>query len=115
MGQEDIQPDPIEAHGFDVGSDPTPIHLPNLQTTQSFIDALRTAALEDSGMEPEDIEQLRSPEPECDLEDPSPLLRSLRHFINNSSASWDHYDTTRCIELLNNPDGTFLLYDQVKR
>ncbi len=108
MGQEDIQPDPIEAHGFDIGSDPMPIHLPDLQTMQSFIDALRTAALEDSGMELEDIEQLRSLEPECDLEDLSPLLRSLRHFINNLSASWDHYDTTRCIKLLNNPDGAFI-------
>ncbi|KAH8978595.1 hypothetical protein EDB86DRAFT_2757020, partial [Lactarius hatsudake] len=88
--------------------------LPDLQTTQHFIDALRTAVLEDTGMELDDIEQLRSPEPEHVLEDPSPLLRSLRHFINNSSASRDHYDTMRRIELLNNPDGAFLSYDQVK-
>ncbi|KAH9057900.1 hypothetical protein EDB83DRAFT_2520779 [Lactarius deliciosus] len=76
LDQEAIQPDPIEPSEFDIGSD-HPIRLPDLQTTQHFIDTLRTAVLEDTGMELDDIEQLRSPEPEHVLEDPSPLLRSL--------------------------------------
>jgi hypothetical protein len=89
--------------------------LPNLQTTQGYINTLRAAVLEGSGMEQEDIDNLRRPEPVESLDDPSPLLRSLWHFVNNDLASQDHCDTTRRIELLNNPDSAFLSYDQVKR
>jgi hypothetical protein len=101
----------------DLGSnnpaDNAPNLLPNLCTTQRYIDALRLATLGDSGMEQEDIENLQRPGPVDNLDDPSPLLRSLWHFVNNDLASRDHYDTTRCIELLNDPDSVFLSYDQV--
>ncbi len=110
--QERIQPDPLDRSE---DGDGTPIHLPDLQTTQQFIDMLRVAVLEDSGMCPEDIENIRNPGHQPELADPSPLLRSIRHFINNASASRDHYDTTREIELLNNPADEFLSFDQVKR
>ncbi|KAI9439605.1 hypothetical protein H4582DRAFT_1780599, partial [Lactarius indigo] len=89
--------------------------LPDLQMTQEFIDMLCIAVLEDSGMCPQEIDSLRNPGREPDLADPSPLLRSIWHFVNNSSALCDHYDTTREIELLNNPESEFLSFDQVKR
>ena len=111
-----IQPDPLEAEQEPDGEEPgVVIHLLDLQTTQCFVDTLRMASLENSGMQPEDIDNLRDPGPVLDLEDPSSLLRCLRHFINNTSASRAHYDATRQIELLNNPGDTFLSYDQVKR
>ena len=50
-----------------------------------------------------------------DLLDLSPLLCSLRHFINNAGASQDHYDNLQAIELLNDPKSKFLSFDQVKR
>jgi hypothetical protein len=91
------------------------IRLPKLETTQLFVNTLRTVSLENSGMLVEDIESIRNPSPAWDLEDPSPLLRSLRHFINNASSSRAHYDGIRNIKLLNNPADDFLSFDQVKR
>ncbi|KAI9437307.1 hypothetical protein H4582DRAFT_1778622, partial [Lactarius indigo] len=89
--------------------------LPDLQTTEQFIEMLHVVVLKDSGMCPEDIGSLRNPAQEPELANPSLLLRSIRHFVNNASASRDHYDTTREIELLNNPESKFLSFDQVKR
>ena len=66
-------------------------------------------------MQLEDIERLRDPGPVIDLEDPSPLLRSLRHFINNAGSSRAHYEGIREIELLNNPSNEFLSFDQARR
>lgn len=51
-------------------------------------------------MDPEDLEALHNPEPMVDLLNLSPLLCSLRHFINNAGASQDHYDNLQAIELL---------------
>ncbi|KAH9022586.1 hypothetical protein EDB84DRAFT_1274524 [Lactarius hengduanensis] len=110
--RENIQPDPLEHRDEDIV---TPIHLPDLQTTQQFIDLLCTAVLDESVTDPEDLYNLRNPEPPLEFLDPSPLLRSLRHFINNAGASRDHYDNIRAIELLNNPKDDFLSFDQVKR
>ena len=112
--RELIQPDPLVQEGDDEVSSSI-IHLPDLQTTQQFVDALGLASLETSGMQEEDIDGLRDPGPVLDLKDPSPLLRSLRHFINNASSSRAHYSAIREIELLNNPDDDFLSYDKVKR
>ena len=109
-----IQPDPLE-------QDPTEynpafeITLPKLQTTQAFLDALRTSSLEHSGMHSEDINNLRNPGPVLDLVDPSPLLRSMRHLMNNAGSSRAHYDGIRDIELLNDPSTIFLSFDQVMR
>ena len=52
---------------------------------------------------------------ELKLKNPSPLLRSLRHFINNSGSSRDHYDGLREIEKEHNPCDVILSFDQVKR
>ena len=71
--RELIQPEPLEREPEDEEPGAV-IHLPDLQTTQRFVDALKTASLEDSGMQPEDIDSLRDPGPVLDLEDPSPLL-----------------------------------------
>ena len=110
---EHIKPDPLEQEPTE--DDPCAIiWLPNLQTTQGFIEALRLASLKKSGMQPEDIENLRDPGPVLDLEDPSPLLRSLRHFINNSGSSRAHYEGIREIELLNNPLDVIMSFDQVR-
>jgi hypothetical protein len=88
---EGIIPDPLvqEGEGEDAN---TSITLPKLQTTQAFVDLLRIATLDDSGMDSDDIFSLRNPEPGYHLVDPSQLLRSLRHFINNAYSSHDHYD-----------------------
>ena len=91
------------------------IPLPKLETTQCFLNALGTVSLESSGMQPEDIDNLQNPGPVFDLVDPSPLLRCLRHFINNNPASRAHYDGIHEIELLHNPLSEFLSFDQVKR
>ena len=54
-----IELDPLEQEPTD--DDPgTTIRLPNLQTTQGFIDALKGASLETSGMQPEDIESVKA-------------------------------------------------------
>ena len=68
-------------------SDLSSIQLSDLQTTHQFIDALKSATLEGSGMEPQDITELRQPELASNLVESSPLVRSLHHFINNTSAS----------------------------
>ncbi|KAH8996454.1 hypothetical protein EDB86DRAFT_2778691, partial [Lactarius hatsudake] len=91
------------------------IHMPELQRTQEFIDLLRSSVLEDTGMLAEDIESLRNPGPGYEFVDSSPLLRSLRHFINNATASRSHYDKIRVIERLHRPDDLIMSFDQVKR
>lgn len=114
---EDFRPDPLEVDGEDEAGDAAValIHLPKLQTTQKFIDSLRVASLDDAGMDPEDLETLRNPGPTPDLVNPSPLLHSLRHFINNAGASRDHYDNLREIELEHNPKDDLLSFDRAKR
>lgn len=92
LGQSvSIEPDPLEQESTD-DNPGTTIQLPNLQITQRFVDALRVACLENSRMQPEDINSLRDPGLVLDLEDPSPLLRSMRHFINNFGSSHAHYE-----------------------
>ena len=91
------------------------IELPQLQIAQQYIDLLRSASLDSSGMQAEDILDLRNPGQEYTLVDPSPLLRSVRHFINNSTASRKHYELLRTIERLHRPDDQILSFDQIKR
>ena len=92
------------------------IDLPKLQTTQKFINILRIASLNDTGMDPEDINTICNPEPTIiNLVNPSPMLHSIQHFINNAGLSQDHYKNLQEIELLDNPERDFLSFDQVKR
>src|ERR1700761_1512222 len=91
------------------------IELPQLQIAQLYIDLLRSASLDSSGMLSDDIQDLRNPGQEHTLDDPSPLLRSIRHFVNNSTASQKHYELMQTIERLHRPDDLILSFDQVKR
>ena len=91
------------------------IELPQLQMAQQYIDLLCTADLENSGMQPDEIDDLRNLGQDYNLVDCSPLLRSLRHFINNVSASWKHYEQLRAIECMHRPNNPILSFDQVKR
>ena len=106
---------PDELRGLDSDGNPASIELPKLQTTQRFIDLLREAVLEGSGMHDDEINGLREPGPEYELLDPSPLVRSVRHFLNNTLSSREHYETLRRIELMHNPDDAILSFDQVRR
>ena len=103
---------PDELRGLDADGNPSSIELPKLQTTQQFIDLLREAVLEGSGMHDDDIKGLREPGPEHELLDPSPLVRSIRHFLNNTLCSREHYERLRRIELMHNPDDAILSFDQ---
>ena len=108
-----IQPDPVEQGGPNTGT-----HLPSFQVTESFLEALRNATLENSGMELADIARLCKPRPNSiDLLDSSNrhLLKSIRHFLNNADASRDHYENTRRIDMLTYPDDPFLSFNQVKK
>ena len=91
---------PDELRGLDSEGHPASIELPKLQTTQQFIDLMREAVLESSGMHDDEIKALREPGPEHELLDPSPLVRSIRHFLNNTLSSREHYETLRRIELM---------------
>jgi hypothetical protein len=91
------------------------IELPRLQIARQYSDLLRSASLDKSGMQPEEIDQLRNPDQTYMLADPSPLLRSVRHFVNNSSASREFYESMRAIERLNRPDDPILSFDQVRQ
>ena len=91
------------------------IELPQLQMAQQYIDLLRAADLENSGMQPDEIDDLCNLGQDYTLVDPSPLLHSLRHFINNASASWKHYEQLRAIEHMHRSDDPILSFDQVKR
>ena len=73
------------------------------------------AELVKSGMQPEENDELHNPGQDHMLEDPSPLLCSLRHFVNNSSALQKHYENLRAIEHMCRPDDPMLSFDQVKQ
>jgi hypothetical protein len=91
------------------------IELPHLHMVPQYIDLLRTGTLENSGMQPDEIEDLRNPDQEITpLVEPLPLLRSILHFINNSTASRKHYESLRKIKHRHRPDDPILSFDQVK-
>ena len=73
-----------------------------------------TASLEVTAMDSEDVFSLHNPKPGFDLLDPSPLLCSIPHFINNASTSRNHYNGICEIEELHNPKDPLLSFDQVK-
>ena len=84
------------------------IELPQLQLAQQYINLLRSTALDKSGMQSDDIDELRNPTQTYTLVNPLPLLRSVRHFINNSSMSRKHYKSMRTMEHLHTPDDPIL-------
>ena len=108
-----MDPDPLE--GLDLDGNAASIQLPKLQTTQSFINLICVAVLEGSEMHSNDIVSLRKPGPDRKLLNPSPLLWSVCHFVNNNQSSHEHYETLQKIKLLHNPGDPMLSFDQVKR
>ena len=91
------------------------IQLPQLQIAQQYIELLHSATLDSSGMLADDIADLRNLGQEYTLMDPSPLLRSICHFVNNLTASRKHYELMRTIEHPHRPDDPILSFDQVKQ
>lgn len=59
------------------------IHIPALQTTQKFIEALRSASLDCSNMDPEDVLRLRTPDPDAHSLDVSDVhtVKAVCQFI----------------------------------
>jgi hypothetical protein len=81
------------------------------------IQTLKNATLEESGMAPEDIDQLRDPESAhgaLDLLD-THLVKALRHFNFSSDTSRNHYETIRKVNMAAYPGNKFLSFDQAKR
>jgi len=69
-----IYPEPLVEQESNAEEQHPVIHLPELQTTQHFIDALKGASLDTSGMRHDDLISLHNPGLVMDLKDPSPLL-----------------------------------------
>jgi hypothetical protein len=90
--QNSFQPDPLEV---DKGEPDTGIYIPALQVMMKNIQALKDATLEDSGMTPADIDQLKDPQPasgNLDMSD-THLVKVLQHFIYSMDTSHNHYET----------------------
>ena len=75
---------------------------------------LQSVSLKNSGMDLDDILNMCNPEPGYNLVEPSSLLQSIQHFINNTGASHEHYNTLQEIEQQHNPQDTILPFDQVR-
>jgi len=93
------------------------LSIPELQTAQRFIDALRSATLDESNMDPEDIARLRSPSPDTygiDIKDVH-LVKALKQFLASQLSSREQYEETRRIHKEAYPNDPYLSYDQVKR
>jgi hypothetical protein len=72
------------------------IYISALQVTMKNIKALKNATLEEGGMAPADIDQLRDPQPAawCNLDmSDTHLVKALWHFIYSMDTSHDHYET----------------------
>jgi hypothetical protein len=105
---------PNELTGLDSDGNPASIELPKLQMTQSFIDFLWVAILEGSRMDKDEIRGLHEPRQGHKLLDPSQLVCSIQHFLNNTQSSHKHYETLQRIKLMHNPDNVILSFNQVK-
>lgn len=94
----------------------TGTYIPALQVTMKNINALKSATLEESGMAPDDVEQLRDPEQtRCTLDmSDTHLVKVLRHFMYLTDTSRDHYETIRKVDMAAYPGDNFLSFDQAK-
>jgi hypothetical protein len=90
--------------------------IDELKKTAHFIDALRGATLEQSNMQPEDIERLRAaePDPRLDVMD-NHFVKALNLFLSTTNASRTTYDNIRSGMMRCYPDDPFLSFWQVKR
>jgi hypothetical protein len=96
---------------------PLPIsQIEDVRTSQAFVQCLKEATLDDSGLEEEDIECLCNPTAiPPDLLDDRYLRLSIDVFLACTNASEDMYKSVCAAILCCNPDSKMLSYDQVKR
>ncbi|KAF9463105.1 hypothetical protein BDZ94DRAFT_1164520, partial [Collybia nuda] len=90
--------------------------IDDLQITAGFIEALRTAILENSNMRREDIQCL------CDASSELPegindrhFLKALRCFLATTSASEETFNSFRAASQECYPDDPFLSFSQIRR
>jgi hypothetical protein len=90
--------------------------IEDIQLSLKFIQLLKTARLENSGLDPDDLERLRNPTPAPIeiLEDPDFRL-SLDLFLAHTDASQASYTASHNAILRRHPDDEILSYDQIKR
>ncbi|KAF9494662.1 hypothetical protein BDN71DRAFT_1483024 [Pleurotus eryngii] len=89
--------------------------IADIDTTLRFIELLRSATLEESGMDPDDIEMLRKPaEYPLQIDDPD-LLLGIKIYKACSLASEATYNSTRHAIIEHFPNCKMPTLDQVKR
>ena len=95
---------------------PTTSIIEDIQTGLKFIELLKTAKLDDSGLTPEDLENIRNPLPISDdlLNDPSFRL-SLDLYLACTNAPQSTFNSLRNVMSQHHPDITILSDDQIKR
>ena len=92
-----------------------PVHLDELKISVAFIELLRSASLDDEGLDDEVLQWLRNPLKEpLDVTD-ADLRLSIDLFLSVSNASQDTYSTTRDAIHRRHPADEVLSYDQIKR
>ncbi|OBZ71729.1 hypothetical protein A0H81_08962 [Grifola frondosa] len=88
--------------------------IEDIKTAIEFIKLLRTATLQESGLEPEDLERLCNPPQEpLEIDDPD-LLLSLELFLAVSNASRETYNSVRDAIIRRYPTSNIRTYYQVK-
>ncbi|GLB43663.1 hypothetical protein LshimejAT787_1401750 [Lyophyllum shimeji] len=90
--------------------------IPELRTTAEFIQGLRSARLEDSKMDSDDIECLRNP-PNTIADDFTErhFIKAIRSFLATVNASEATYNDFRAASMDCYPDDPFLSFKQVRR
>ena len=90
--------------------------IDELKMMAEFIKALKGATLEQSNMQPEDVERLRAadPTPVVDATDKH-FVKALKTFFSTTNSSQATYNNMRSTMLECYPDDPFLSYDQMRR
>lgn len=89
----------------------TQIHLEALKSTQEFIEALRSATIENTQLHPDLLQRLRDP-PTCELQIDDPILRqSLETYLEDITE--ETYERIR-VSLIRNHNITLLSHSRIK-
>jgi len=113
------RPDDTQGSGDTVPVEPdqdaTVVHLEELKIALAFIDAVKSASLENGNLSPETLMRLRQPiQGQPSVGDPDVRL-SLDLFLAVSNASQETYTKTRNAILHRHPSDPILTHDSVKR
>ncbi|KAF7979644.1 hypothetical protein HWV62_41611 [Athelia sp. TMB] len=93
---------------------PLVITEPDLLIAQAYVDAIRSATLDEGGLDAETVGRLRNPiQGPVDLD--ADLRLSLDLFLSTISASRDTYTNTRASVLRRHPEDDILTHAQMKR